>query len=150
MTGLVMPAKATTSALKGLSELPKKIMMFGDSEGTISAMETEGELNIWFGNRVAEVHEHIASWKCREIEVDQLYHWPGASNPADIATKGQGVVHACKLVVSGRIDLRRQGTHKTPGQPPGTSAGEFLRKKVPLCWCQDTPGSSQGFTCTSW
>ena len=76
----------------GISKLPKKIMLFGDSEYTVSAMETELELNIWFGNKVAEVRKHMARWKSLGIEVDRLYHWPGASNLTDIATKERGVV----------------------------------------------------------
>ena len=64
--------------MQRISKLPKKV-------------ETEGELDIWFGDRVAEVHKHIASWRCREIKVDQLHHWPGASNLTDITTKGRGV-----------------------------------------------------------
>ena len=38
MTGLVM--LATTNALMWITKLPKKIMLFGNSEYTMSAMET--------------------------------------------------------------------------------------------------------------
>ena len=87
MAGLVLLARATTRILQGISELPTRIMLFGDSERTISAMETAGELDV--GNRVAEVHEHVASWRRRGIEVDQLHHWPGERNPASITTEGR-------------------------------------------------------------
>ena len=75
MAGLVLLARATTSILQGISELPTRIMLFGDSERIISAMETAGKLDVWFSYIVAGVHDYFASWRRRRIEVDLLHHW---------------------------------------------------------------------------
>ena len=88
MAGLVLLARSTTSILEGLSNLPTRIMLFGDSERAVSTMETAGERDVRFSHRIAEVHEHVASWRRRGIEVDQLHHWPAGSNPAGIAGEG--------------------------------------------------------------
>merc|ERR1711867_396187 len=48
-------------------------------------------LDIWFYNRVAEVLDRMESWKRRNVKVHDLYHWPGVSNVADLATKGRAV-----------------------------------------------------------
>ena len=62
-------------------------------------MECENKiLGIWFGNRVAEVQNHMADWVKQGIKVEPLYHWPGTDNIADIATKGEATV---KDIVSG-------------------------------------------------
>ena len=52
-------------------------------------MEVAGERDVWFNHRIAEVHEHIASWRRRGIEVDQLHHWPAGNNPAGITAEGE-------------------------------------------------------------
>ena len=49
-------------------------------------------LQVWFSNRVAEVIDHMESWRRENILVDQLHHWPGGRNIADISTKGKGVL----------------------------------------------------------
>ena len=128
-----MLARAMTNALMWNSKLPKGILLFGDSEHTMSAMDTEIELNLLFNIRVAEVREHMTSWRSLGIEVDQLHHWSGASNLTNIAGKGEELSRTCKLMASGKRDLRKRGTHETPGQPPGTSTREYLRKKTLPC-----------------
>ena len=90
MAGLVLLARATTSILQGISKLLTRIILFGDSERTISTMETAGKLDVWFRYRVAELHEHVVSWRRRVIEVDQLHHWSVGSNPAGITAEGRG------------------------------------------------------------
>jgi hypothetical protein len=49
-------------------------------------------LDTWYGNRVAEVLEHIEKWKEMGIKVHPLEHWPGDSNIADIVTKGKATL----------------------------------------------------------
>ena len=65
----------------------------GDSECTISVVECDSKLlDVWFGNRGAEILDHMASWRRKGVVVDDLHHWPGETNPADIATKGKATV----------------------------------------------------------
>ena len=71
---------------------PTEVMLIGDSQCTIACVEADNRvLDIWFSNRVAEVQDRMESWKRKEIKVHDLYHWPGFSNVADLATKGHAV-----------------------------------------------------------
>ena len=71
-------------------ENPTKIMLMGDSQCTIACVEADDRvLDIWFSNRVAEVQDRMESWKRKGIIVNDLYHWPGVSNVADLPTKGR-------------------------------------------------------------
>ena len=36
--------------------------------------------------------EHMSAWRKLGIDVDQLHHWPGEGNVADIATKGKATL----------------------------------------------------------
>ena len=93
MRGLTMLSRMTTASIPGMSKKPNRISLFGDSECTISAVDCmDGQLDIWFGNRVAEVLDHMEAWRKMGIEVDELHHWPGLRNVADIATKGRAVL----------------------------------------------------------
>ena len=93
MRGLLLLSRLVTAILPGLSEKPERISLLGDSECTISAVESDQKvLQVWFSNRVAEVIDHMESWKRENILVDQLHHWPGGRNIADISTKGKGVL----------------------------------------------------------
>ena len=46
-------------------------------------------VDIWFSNRVAELQDRMESWKRKGFKVNNLYHWPGESNIADLGTKGR-------------------------------------------------------------
>ena len=93
MRGLTMLARMTTACIPGMPKMPTRISLFGDSECTISAVDCmDGQLDIWFGNRVAEVLDHMEAWRKLDIEVDELHHWPGPRNIADIATKGKAAL----------------------------------------------------------
>ena len=60
MNSLVILCRLITALLPGLVELPKEVVLIGDSEATISAVETENTLlQPFFTNRVSEVEEHI-------------------------------------------------------------------------------------------
>jgi len=90
MRGLLLLTRLTTALLAGLSECPVRISIVGDSECTISSVECDHRLlDIWFGNRVAEVLEHQEAWRKMGIEVDPLEHWPTETNIADLTTKGK-------------------------------------------------------------
>ena len=90
MRGLTMLTRMTTAVLPGLTTCPVRVSLMGDSECTISAVDClDGQLDIWFANRVAEVLEHMEAWRKMGIQVDELHHWPGSKNIADLATKGK-------------------------------------------------------------
>ena len=83
--------------------------MVGDAECTISAMETEGEFDLWFDNRVADVCKYTTGWRCHGLKVSWPggvvswrsrsleESWPGTSKLAVIATKVRRVVQDMKV-----------------------------------------------------
>ena len=72
---------------------PSSIFLAGDSQCTISAMECEDKvLGMWFGNRVAEIQDHMADWTRQGITMEPLHYWPGTDNIADLATKGEATM----------------------------------------------------------
>merc|ERR1711867_100357 len=92
MRGLLMLTRLVDALLPGMQVPPAEVMLIGDSQCTITCVEADNRvLGIWFSNRVAEVQDRMESWKRKEIKVHDLYHWPGVSNLADLATKGCAV-----------------------------------------------------------
>ena len=78
LRGLLILSRQVT----GLAKLPTRISLMADSECTISAVECDSKfLEVWFGNRVAEILDHMEDWRKQGIEVDELNHWPGEKNP---------------------------------------------------------------------
>ena len=64
LRGLLLLSRLITSILPGLSKPPSRISLFGDSQCTISAVECDQNiLEVWFGNRVAEIRDHMQSWR---------------------------------------------------------------------------------------
>ena len=107
MRGLLLLARLTTAVLPGLSEVPVRISIFGDSQCTISSVECDHRLlDTWFGNRVAEVLEHQEAWRRMGIEVDPLEHWPGETNMADLTTKGRAGLRDVDKVSDGQLGPR--------------------------------------------
>ena len=49
-------------------------------------------LDVWCGNRVEEIHKQMRICENNNIEVEDMQHWPGEDNIADIATKGKAKV----------------------------------------------------------
>ena len=92
MRGLLMLTRLIDALLPGVQVLPTEVMLIGDSQCTIACVEADNRvLDIWFSNRVAEVQDRMESWKRRNVKVHDLYHWPGVSNVADLATKDRAV-----------------------------------------------------------
>ena len=92
LRGLLLLARAITAILPGFGKLPNRISLFGDSQCTISAADSDQKiLEIWFGNRVAEIRVHMQSWQGQHIIVDKLHHWPRESNIADFPTRGKAI-----------------------------------------------------------
>ena len=90
LRGLLLLARAITAIMPGFSRLPSRVSLFGDSQCTISAVECDQKLlEVWFGNRVAEIHDHMQSWRGLNVLVDELHHWPGESNIPDLPTRGK-------------------------------------------------------------
>ena len=76
--------------LPGIQVPPAEVMLMGDAQCTIACVEADNRvLDIWFSNRVAEVQDRMESWKRKGIKVNNLYHWPGERNVADLGTKGR-------------------------------------------------------------
>ena len=77
LRGLLLLTRLITSILPGFSKLPSRISLFGDSQCTISAVECDQRiLQVWFGNRVAEIRDHMQSWRGKKVQVDELHHCP--------------------------------------------------------------------------
>merc|ERR1712219_59464 len=92
MRGLLMLLRLIDALLPGVQVSPTEVMLIGDSQCTIACVEADNRvLDVWFSNRVAEVQDRMESWKRKDIKVHDLYHWPGVSNVADLATKGRVV-----------------------------------------------------------
>ena len=88
LNGLVILSRLISACLEGLSRMPDRITIIGDSECTISSVESEeGVLAPYFARRCDEVEEHMNNWK-KICEVDPLYHTPGGLNISDLATRG--------------------------------------------------------------
>ena len=69
--GLLFLARLITGVLPGMVAKPGSIFLAGDSQCTISAMECEDRvLGMWFGNRVAEIQDHMADWANQDIVVE--------------------------------------------------------------------------------
>ena len=92
MRGLLMLARLIDTLLPGIQVPPAEVMLIGDSQCTIACVEADNRvLDVWFSNRVAEVQDRMESWRRKDMKVNDLYHWPGVSNVADLATKGRAV-----------------------------------------------------------
>ena len=134
LRGLLMLARLITSFLPGFSKLPYRISLFGDSQCTIAPVECDQEilevwfgnrvavhcstiLEVWFRNRVAEIRDHMHSWTQKQIQVDELHHWPGDSSIADLPTRG--TCGQPRVSSRGRSPPRRPGL---PSQGPSVSA----------------------------
>ena len=98
LSGLLALTRLLNSLWRGFPELPIRVSLMGDSECVTNAVEAEDvALNAWFDNRVTEIQENMKKWEQDGAIVDKLHHWPTASNPADIVTKGQGTFDDIKL-----------------------------------------------------
>ena len=70
LRGLLYLARLITGILPGMVAKPSSIFLAGDSQCTISAMECENKiLGMWFGNRVAEIQDHMVDWTRQGITV---------------------------------------------------------------------------------
>ena len=88
LNGLLVLTRLVSACLDGLSRLPDRITLIGDSECTISSVESEeGILAPYFVRRCDEIEEHMNKWR-ENIVVDPLYHTPGGLNISDLATRG--------------------------------------------------------------
>ena len=77
-------------------EKPGQVVMAGDSQCTIAALEKSGGLmQMFFTNRTSEIARNFA--EAREIApMEDIMHVPGEENPADIPTRGEAT----------KVDLR--------------------------------------------
>ena len=84
-------------------------------------------LEVWFGNRVAEIRDHMTSWRSSKIQVDELHHWPGESNIADLPTRGKASYHEIGPTTEWQLgpSITRQPRNLWP-------ASRQFRRQVPL------------------
>ena len=93
MRGGQMLTRMISAMLPGMVYPPKEIHLFMDSECIISTVEADDKLlGVWMTNRADEWQGHMQDWRKQGIEVPDIYHWPGASNPADLGTRGLAVL----------------------------------------------------------
>ena len=82
-----MLTRLIDALLPSVQVLSTEVMLIGDSQCTIACVEADNRvLDIWFSNRVAEVQDRMESWRRKGIKVNDLYHWPGVSNVANLTT----------------------------------------------------------------
>merc|ERR1711888_553346 len=90
MRGLLMLTRLIDELLPGIQVPPAEIILMGDSQCTISCVEADNRvLDMWFANRAAEVQDRMETWRRKGMKVNDLFHWPGESNIADLGTKGR-------------------------------------------------------------
>ena len=93
LNGLLVLARLVSAAVEGMVEKPEKIILGGDSQCTIAAVNSNtSTLAPYFRNRVSEiVDDHVAKWASGDdnIEVENLQYVPGPENPADLGTWGE-------------------------------------------------------------
>ena len=74
LRGLLLLARAITAIMPGFGKLPSRVSLFGDSQCTISAVECDQKiLEVWFENRVAEIRDHMQSWRSQHVLVNELH-----------------------------------------------------------------------------
>lgn len=88
LNGLLILCRLISACKSGLALPPDRITVIGDSECTISSVESEeGILAPYFARRCEEIEEHMKNWS-QTCQVDPLYHTPGSLNISDLATRG--------------------------------------------------------------
>ena len=76
LNGLLILCRLISACREGLPRVPDRITLIGDSECTISSVESEeGILAPYFAKRCEEIDEHMSKWKQVSV-VDPLYHTP--------------------------------------------------------------------------
>ena len=89
LRGVLILSRLVSTILRGVTTLPTRIMMFGDSQTIIGTLgSTDKVLDVWYGNRVDAICEAIEEWQQRGVIVDEVEHWPTQSNIADLCTRG--------------------------------------------------------------
>ena len=87
MCGLVLLTWLVSAILPELTHRPIRLSLLGYSECTITSVEFEQYiLAPYFSNKSAEVLEHMEGWRTEGYKVDQIHHWPGSDNIADLGT----------------------------------------------------------------
>ena len=92
INSLILGARLATLALSSLSEKPSRLTIIGDSQCTISTVESNSaSLAAYFANRVSEFDDTVKAWQHSHpsLVIDPPFHTPGQLNVADIATRGK-------------------------------------------------------------
>ena len=73
LKGLLLLTRAITAIMP--NRLPSRVSLFGDSQCTIFVVECKQRTHeVWFGNQVTHIREHMHSWHTLGIVVDDLHH----------------------------------------------------------------------------
>ena len=89
LRGLLITSRLISTFLKSVVHKPTEIHVFGDSQTVIGTIgSTDKVLDIWVGNRVDEICEAFGQWQDAGVKVHDIEHWPGATNIADLCTRG--------------------------------------------------------------
>ena len=85
LRGLLILSRLVTTLLKSLTNKPKQIHIFGNSQTVIGTMDaTDCVLDIWYRNRVDEICSAMELWQSMGVKVNGIEDWPGETNIADL------------------------------------------------------------------
>ena len=93
LSGLLISSRLLMTVLKAMSEKPDRVIVAGDSQCTIAALEKSGEgLGAYFCNRVSEILQNFDLVRAQypDTTLDPVYHLPGKINPAYLITRETG------------------------------------------------------------
>ena len=90
---LTMLTRGLTLVARTMSDKPERVIICGDSECSIAALEkTGGVLGPYFTNRVSEIQENIRQLAELSEIVEPVQHIAGELNPADLGTRGHATI----------------------------------------------------------
>ena len=78
--------------IAALWEKPSAVILAGDSQCTIAALEkTGGLLAQYFANRTSEILTNLEEVAAL-VPLKEVFHVPGDLNPADVSTRGNAII----------------------------------------------------------
>ena len=87
LSSLLIASRLLITVVKALADKPEKVLVIGDSQCTIAALEKSGEnLGPYFCNRVSEIHQNLeeAQSLVEDMVIKPVYHIAGKLNPAEL------------------------------------------------------------------
>jgi hypothetical protein len=88
--GLVVTTRMAAHACKAAASPFERVIIATDSGCSVAASQRAGGLmNIYFANRVGEIHERRREMAAESVTVEDISWVPGLENPADLGTRGK-------------------------------------------------------------